>query len=274
MDRFSQKLFFAYHSENGQVILLVVLLLVIAMTVGLSVATRNIVQLKTSLEDTDTQKAFSAAEAGIQEALQTNNNITGEKLGNNATISSVNVVQVQSDTLLLNNGIPLHRDEGTDVWLSTYPNYTAPLSGKITFYWGTGTVPCNEAALEIMLISSPTGTPVITQSVVDHNDCSLRATQNNFTNASAGGTIAGQTFKYSTTITYTNGSFARVISLYNDAIVGVKNTTNAGAPLSLPIQGQLITATGVSGDATRKLTYFQTYEGVPSEFFYTLFQTQ
>lgn len=261
------------NNEKGQVILLVVLVMVVALSVGLSLVSRNIFQLKTSLEDTDSQKAFTAAEAGIEEALQKGSNITGQSLGNNSSISQVQITQIRSAQLLLNNSLPVRRDEGTDVWLSNYPDYSGALTGKLIFYWGTGSTPCNQAALEIITISSPAGSPIITRAAVDHNDCPGRITQNRFTNAAAGATILGQAFSYSTTINYTNGQYIRVVPLFADAEIGISNTTNADIPLTLPIQGKLITSTGTSGQSSRELTYFQSYQGVPTEFFYSLFQT-
>jgi hypothetical protein len=45
-------------SEDGQALLIVVLVMVIALTVTLSLVSRSIVNLKTSVEQTNSQKAF------------------------------------------------------------------------------------------------------------------------------------------------------------------------------------------------------------------------
>src|SRR3972149_7458157 len=62
-------------NEVGQVFLIVLLVMVIALTVGLSVASRNIVSLRTSEEERDSQRALAAAEAGIEQSLKTNSTV-------------------------------------------------------------------------------------------------------------------------------------------------------------------------------------------------------
>ena len=67
-----EKLFINRFSNNsGQAILLVVLVMIVGLTVGLSVVSRSIVSIKTSTEEADSQKALAAAEAGIEKALNT-----------------------------------------------------------------------------------------------------------------------------------------------------------------------------------------------------------
>ena len=91
--------------EQGQVLLIIVLVMVVALTVGLSLASRSLIQVRTTGEQAESQKAFSAAEAGIEQALQTGQNITAEQdLGNNAKIKQVNVNAVGvANQLVLKN---------------------------------------------------------------------------------------------------------------------------------------------------------------------------
>src|SRR3989344_4715713 len=56
--------------QAGQILLIVILVIVISSTVGLSLVSRSITSLRTSTEEAEPQKAFSAAEAGIERALQ------------------------------------------------------------------------------------------------------------------------------------------------------------------------------------------------------------
>src|SRR3990167_1871590 len=55
--------------KPGQVLILVLLVVVVALAVGLSVASRNITNVRTSTQTEESQKAFSAAEAGIESIL-------------------------------------------------------------------------------------------------------------------------------------------------------------------------------------------------------------
>ena len=52
--------------QKGQILLLVVLVMTIALTIGLSLATRTITDIRTTTEEENSQRAFSAAEAGIE----------------------------------------------------------------------------------------------------------------------------------------------------------------------------------------------------------------
>jgi len=55
--------------QSGQALLIVILVMVIALTVGLSVAVRTTTNIRTASEDENSQRAFSAAEAGVSKRL-------------------------------------------------------------------------------------------------------------------------------------------------------------------------------------------------------------
>src|SRR5690242_8662448 len=81
--------------EAGQALLIVVLVMVIALTVGLSLASRSITNLRNSTDEANSQAAFSAAEAGVEQAVKLGDTTglllqdisLGDK--NNSLISSV-----------------------------------------------------------------------------------------------------------------------------------------------------------------------------------------
>ncbi len=52
-------------SESGQALLIVVLVMVVVLTMGLSVASRSITNLRIATEQDNSQASFSAVEAGI-----------------------------------------------------------------------------------------------------------------------------------------------------------------------------------------------------------------
>jgi len=64
-------------NQKGQALLIVVLVMVVALTVGLSIASKTIISLRTSTEEANSQKALAAAEAGIEQALKTNQIASG-----------------------------------------------------------------------------------------------------------------------------------------------------------------------------------------------------
>ncbi|MDO8583019.1 MAG: pilus assembly PilX N-terminal domain-containing protein [bacterium] len=157
-------------SQKGQILLTVILVLIIASTIGLSVASRSIISLKTSTEEAESQKALFAAEAGIERAIQSNVIATGEDIiqGNNTSNNSkytTTVAKVQGSSFLLNGGstiaaptppaggptptpkiIPnvVPKDEGADIWFVGHdangnPDYNAKISGlsslNLNLYW-------------------------------------------------------------------------------------------------------------------------------------------
>src|SRR3989338_3701872 len=93
------------NTQSGQMLLVVVLVMVVALTVGLSVASRTITSLKISKQNEDSQRAFQAAETGIQEALQqlSGNHTVAGILDNQASFNAV-INQTSGNQLLLNGG--------------------------------------------------------------------------------------------------------------------------------------------------------------------------
>src|SRR4030042_6419904 len=55
--------------RRGQVLVLILLIVVVALAVGLSVASRNITNLRTSTQTEHSQRALTAAEGGIEDIL-------------------------------------------------------------------------------------------------------------------------------------------------------------------------------------------------------------
>lgn len=109
------------YTQKGQVLLIVVLIMVVTLTVGLSLAARSIINLRNTNEEDNSQRAFFAAEAGIEQTIKQNSApASGASLGNNSTIKQINVTAVSGTTLLPLNGAPIVKDDGTDIWLSTY----------------------------------------------------------------------------------------------------------------------------------------------------------
>lgn len=272
---YQKKKLLLHTQQQGQALLIVVLTMVVALTVGLSVVSRSIVQIKTAKDEADSQKAFSAAEAGIEQVLQTGNQVTNQAMGNNAIIGSVTLDSASSSTFVANNGTQVLQDDGIALWLSTYPTYQNPWTGRVRLYWGKTSSGCNEAALEVVVISQPSAYAVNHYS---YDPCASRANGqggNNFTlvNSSSGGTINGQTFSYSVPIDITKGLVARIIPLYTNSVIGLASFTDTTEKTVqiLPSQGKTITSTGSSGPIQRKITYFQGYNTVPSELFYSLF---
>jgi hypothetical protein len=263
--------------QKGQILLIVVLVMVTVLTVGLSVAVRSITNERTSEEATNSEQAFSAAEAGIEQSLTSDTAMTGT-LSNNATYKTA-IIKVSGAQFALNNDSPILTDESSDIWLSTYPGYTNPWSGTFNIYWGKSTDTCNTneslntmAALEVIILSGTPANPQMTRYLYD--PCSSRQTSNNFTYVPAGTySVSGGNYAYSTpTITVNAGIYARVIPLYAPSIVAIQN---CGCNGGMPIQGTVIQSVGTSSNTEREIQTYRYYPQLPPEIFqYNLFVPQ
>jgi hypothetical protein len=282
-----------FSNQRGQTILIVVLVMVIGATVGLSLVARSITNLRIANEQASSQQALSAAEAGVEKAIQglrqgQQIQISGQNLSNNAQIESVGVAPSSGISFLVNGGGTVEKDDGVDVWLSDYSSdaskiYNNQWSGILNIYWGNSIDGCSDAAIEITVI---TGTLVANKpantSVTKYASDACTTRGNNFSTPVGGGsTINGINFTHSVSITVpdTNqsvpasnkGFFLRIVPIYSSAVFAV-TANNA-----LPSQGYTISSTGVSlqnsqNPVKRKIVVFQGYPQIPVELFpYTLF---
>ncbi len=268
------------HSNSGQILLIVVLSMVVALTVGLSIASRTISNLKISKQNEESQRAFQAAEAGVERAIDkilqgcmedsTCNNIQSINLGNQAMISNVEVKQAESNLVHLNGRERVEQAVGIDVWLSKHPNFAPPYyTGDLTIYWGEGqscTSAGNKltAALEVLIIHGSPDDPQLTRYVYDP------CTGNNRLSPSSAPIVEGEyekdSIKYNYTSTIrniTNGLLMKVIPSYNSTRIAIE----ADDGKILPSQGSTIESVGKSGDTVRKIQYFQSYPQIPNELF-------
>ena len=265
-------------SERGQVLLIVVLTMIVALTVGLSIASRTITNLKISKQNEESQRAFQAAEAGVEQALKqikTANPTapSNSSLGNNAGYSTT-ISPTSGNAFLLNGGDTIDQDSGLDVWLSTYPTYTDPMAvgSTVTVFWGDPAIQpsgkCQKSdgnaivsALEIVILSGNTSAPTLSKYVFDPCNRILNASA-----SGSGGSVLGTNFSYNTgPIPVGAGLIMKIIPVYNSTKMGITATTG------LPSQGSTITSTGTSGDTVRKVVYFSSYPQIPLEIFpYTL----
>ena len=263
-----------FEKQKGQVLLIVVLVMIVALTVGLSLISRSITNLRTSTEEAESQKALAAAEAGIEQALESGQDIqlASFESGDVNIQYSTDVEAVDGTEFLVNGGNTVAKDDGADVWLSEYSNddtifTVGRTSGSLTIYWGEGTSDCQSspqeiAALEITLFTGSKDNPTIDRFTAE--PCQSRKTINNFGDVQAGGSVDGVSFNWSKTIppapgTYTNGLILRIVPVYSDAKIGIKAST------ALPLQGNLITSTGEAGKTHRKINVFQGHPRIPAE---------
>ena len=118
--------------QKGQTLLIVVLVMVVALTVGLSVVSRSITNVRTTTEEANSAQALAAAEAGIAQAIQNNANISSA-VGSNASFTATIATLSGQTTVFLNGSVEniVPQDEGADLWLVHHntdgtPGFTIP----------------------------------------------------------------------------------------------------------------------------------------------------
>ena len=266
-------------SQGGQILLVVILVIIIASTIGLSLASRSITSLRTSTEEAESQKALAAAEAGIERAIQGNVPVAiVDNLSNNSSYST-SLTEILSSSFPINGGNVIPKDEGADIWIVGHDSSNNPIYSDakslqfINLYWGSASEVCGTptapAAIQAIVVSRNKSTGEIKSHRYAYDSCSGRKAGNNFTLAESGTfTVAGMTFANRTSPqndlakNVEDVVFIRVIPIYKDVVAAVSACDHNQTPAtctSLPSQGYKITSTGTSGDASRKLTVFKGY---------------
>lgn len=253
-------------ANSGQALLIVVLIMVVGLTVTLSLVSRSIVNLKTSVDQTNSQQALAAAEAGVEQSIKNNASVLQQSFSNNASFSTTYTQVAGNASFLANGGNLVSKNEGTYIWLSTYDEtpWNDNFDGNLTIYWGDSSGDINNAALEIAVISGvDPASAVIKRYAIDPAAASRG---NNFTPVAPADKgsfpIGSRTFRYRSSINgIVDGLLVRITPIYFSTYLGVLGS------VALPDQGTIITADGAAADTRRRITVFQGYPQLPAEFF-------
>ncbi|MDQ3239152.1 MAG: pilus assembly PilX N-terminal domain-containing protein [bacterium] len=299
------------NNEKGQMAILAMLVLVIALTIGLSVITRTTSNIKLSNNTELSTRAYNAAEAGIEETLRANGSNpqnTSISVGNNASFS-VSVTQQGGSNTPYAFPNPVAIDDANQVWMFDYNYYKTnsgafpPAGGgkyfndcntaaclSMEIYWGSGTAsppPTSPdsatPALEVALIyKNASGVFGVEKYAVDPS--STRG--NGFTNVSsptgpftlANTTQGSKTYYYKYTITLKPGTNTTDPNKRDYLLARLKllystNHELAVNPLGATLlpQGELISSQGTASDLVRKIKVYRSYPTLPSIFDFVLY---
>lgn len=150
------------NNQQGQVILILLLIMTVALAIGLSVVQRSLTDVSTASKLEQSSRAFSAAEAGIEQILQTTDPSVITNLTENNASASANRSNIPSDPQTSQQEAleypPVTRDEIANIWLANpYDATLAQFYNQPTLevYWGKIPVATNNQnwpAIEIKLI--------------------------------------------------------------------------------------------------------------------------
>lgn len=273
----AKDVFTILRNQKGQALLIIVLVMVVALTIGLSVASRTITNLRNTQEQANSQKALSSAEAGVEQAIKSNATVGQTLSGNLSTTTSytTTITQAGSGTtpFLLNAGNIVPKNDAIYVWLNPYATQSAQLwpaswstksyNGTLSIYWGSSTDPCANGAIEAIVITKASSAPSPTATRYVYDSCAARQSVNHFSApTSSVNTISGTTTRYRADIAITNGILGRVNPYYSDVNIALSGSS------PLPSQGTVITSVGTAQNSTqRQVRVYQGFPEIPPEFF-------
>lgn len=284
-------------NNHGQALVLVLLSLAVVLTLVLFVLARSVTDVAVSSRSEDAIRAFSAAEAGVEQALilgtggtsQVGNatftsTVTNFASGQQSLVYPISLSPGETSTLWFMN----HDTSGSMVCDAQHPCFTGR---NLQICWGkegTSNASADTPAVELTVVyETIPGNPAtarIARAAFDPHP--TRPATNSFSSSDPGTcTINGQVFAFQKTVdlstlgiaagTYnTEGglNYARIRMFYNsdqNQDVGF-NVALAGGS-ALPTQGLQVDSSGTAGQSQRRLNVFQSWSEIPSDFDFTIY---
>lgn len=280
------------YSQDGQIVIILLLMMLVILSIGLAITQRTITNVTTSTQTEQSSRAFSAAEAGIERAIQ----------GNSSTQTTVNVslpgnessatVSVSGDLPVSTQALeypPLSKEEIAQFWFAN-PVTLAAFYNNSTFkvYFGNENGSTDKPALEVNVITQNGGNYNSYKYYYDSN--TVRADQNIFNKVNCAGGNSINTSESSNsqfycqvdvppTPTDRTGApsytgtpiMARIRFLYtNNKHKIAVNPVGGG---SLPPQAKTFTSTGTAGSAQKRIKVFRELYYIPHYFDFSVFSS-
>ncbi|MBD3279537.1 MAG: hypothetical protein GF390_02385 [Candidatus Pacebacteria bacterium] len=204
--------------QAGQVGLVIILIMVVILTIGLSIATRTTQQTQISVEQAESSRVFNAAESGLEHALASIFNYErdeGELPSNRVELSGFDNANVQYD-ISTSSELQTHLTQGAAAELPFNNN-----DATITINWSQN-VSCNDAAALFISVYYDDDADGIADGARHYalDGCDdRRNNQNSFSAPNSSGSD-GYNFGHQLAIT-SDDLFARLKSVYNDTQVRV-----------------------------------------------------
>lgn len=250
--------------RRGQVLLIVMMLLATLITVVVTIVFNSTTETQIAKLEEDSQKALSAAEAGIESIIKESagTTIPLTSLGDFAAQGITGNAQVLAVEKATYVSPVTQQDEQFTFYLSEYPTLANPWTGALSVYFLSETGQC--PSVEILVVTN-----TYSQQRFAFNTCSTIVE-----NAALASNISTQIeetafgWKTPTPLSITNGIVAFITVRGGKTRLGFKDE-NGGM---LPSQGKLVesearTQTGV----VKKVQLFQTHPQIPSHFMTTSF---
>lgn len=286
--------------ESGQALLLVLLSMAVVLTIVLSILSRSVTDVKISSQDEDSLRAFSAAEAGVEQALVVGSSTGSVSLGNAQFSANVSGFSQGANNFSLPT--PLMSGEQAIIWFvahdasgnlicnATHPCFTG---GTLNICWGkegtgvdSATTPALEASVFYTLTPGDYSSVRIAREAIDPYPA--RRVSNSFIAPDSGTCqIGSETFAFQKTLNFsslgigpavynTSGGlqFLWLRLVYNsDSTHPVGVDVDFAGNSALPVQGYKIESLGTAGEANRKIEVFEGFSEPPPIFSAAVFSS-
>lgn len=253
--------------QSGQVVLITLLILAVVLSVGMSIISRSITDVKTSQQSQESARAFWVAQGELEKAIRANSTsssigqvdisyeVSRSTLGDSAEF--LYPEQVKADVPITVWFVGHTADGDLDLTQSVHPS-------TLNLYWGGSAN--NKSALEAVFVYQDAGVYKQKRYTYDPN---ITETASGFESITAGSyTVLNNAFTYRAQIDNIDDLptvyFVR-IRLFGDSTL---SPLAIESDVSLPSQGSCFSSTAVveSSGVTRKLSECRLYGGYPSIF--------
>ncbi len=201
--------------QSGQIAIVILLIMVVLLTVGLSLASRTTQEVFLSQQEAESTRVFNAAESGIENALsQDFSGISAETSLNNVDAENVSVVTIITPQGVLETQVT----EGSVVHLDL-----VGLAGgaPINIEWSRQTGCDASASLITSTYYDDAGTTkVVHEAFGPASPCSGSRNTDEFTQIAQGTGTNGYTYSNTVNIP-ANSQYMRIMAVYDDTTIRV-----------------------------------------------------
>lgn len=263
--------------EEGQAILILLLAIAVILTVGLSIVSRSITDVKISQQSQESARALWVAQAGLEKAIRSNTSIgnPNDQQELNGVLYYVEKNDLGGSTEYVYPSA-VKANEAVTIWLVGHDSNgnivpSNEYNGTLRFYWGENESGSSSTAIEITFIYQDGGGFKIKRYVYD--PYSSRSPATNFSSpvSCADKSFGGKTFAncsslLSLPVAVASGTnyMVKARLLFNSVPkpIGVRSSAN------LPLQGSCfpVTATVQESGVTKKYEECQLFESTPPIF--------
>ena len=253
--------------SSGQALLVVLLVLSVALTAGLSLVARTTTDISISQKETESNKAFEAAEAGVEEALKKlaeggeENTIYVPDLGSGASVAvEISDIPVSKPAIR-----SLRSGEAATFWLNSFNLDGEDFPSGSKFLWS--------GDLKICWDDSSVNDKV--EIIVYYYDSTNYGLDRYYggggSSVSCSADSSGD-FKWGRKISNLRNKSKFVnVRFYGTGSGAVRFVAENSGGSSLPPQGKVINSQGEVGDVSRRIQVIRTWPELPSFFDFVLF---